>query len=73
MDAATGLVYRKETAEGSPNGMDTSTTVLGKRTRTTDGAAEMGMKVYGNNEKRPRSGGFEITLAVTLEAAKERA
>ena len=63
----------KQTGEGCSNGMETSTTGLGKRARTTDGSGGMGTEVAGNNEKRPGSAALEIALAVGLEVAKEHA
>ena len=54
----------KKTAGGNSNEMDTLMTVLGKRTRTTDWAAEMGTEVGKNNEKRPCCEVLEIALAV---------
>ena len=53
--------------------MDTSTSVLGKRTRTTDGAVEAGKGADGNSEKRPGSAALEAARAVDLEVVKEHA
>ena len=51
--------------------MDTSITVLGQRSRTTEGATETGTAADGNIGKRPRSAAVDIALAVDLEVFTE--
>ena len=63
----------KKEVEGSSSDIDTSTSVLGKRTRTLGGTMEIRTAVARNDEKRPRSEALELKLAGFLEAAKEHA
>ena len=44
----------KKMVEGSSRDMDTSMTVLGKRSQTEEGAPDSGLGIYGNIEKRPQ-------------------
>ena len=62
MDAAT-----EKTKKGSSNHMDTSMTVLGKRSRTTEGSTETGTAADGKSGKRTRSAAVNIAFAVDLE------
>ena len=52
--------------------METSTSVLGMRTRTMDETMDVGTAGHGNSERRPRSEALEIALAVVLEVVKVR-
>ena len=63
----------EEPADGGSNKMETSKTVLGKRTRTMGDTMDTSTAVAGYTEKRPRSGALEIALAVDLEVAKDNA
>ena len=62
-----------ENAERRPQDMDTSTSVLGKRTIQMEETVDTGTTGGGNTEKRPRSEALEIALAVDLEVAEEHA
>ena len=64
---------KKKNADGSSGEMDTSMSVLGKRTRTIGGIMEPRTAAYGNTEKRQSSKTLQIALAVELEVVKEHA
>ena len=68
MDAA-----NKKDVDGSSNDMDTSTSVLGKRCRTSMEGMDTAEATDGNAEKRPRGGALDMALAADLDVAKERA
>ena len=53
--------------------MDTSTTVLGKPTRSMEVSMDTGLTGGETIEKRPRYGAMELALAVDLKVAKQHA
>ena len=62
----------KENVDGSAIHMDSSMSVLGKRTRTGEETMNTGTALGGNFEERSRSGASEIALAADLEVVEER-